>query len=137
MLAPFGLKYYRPQCMFLPRNLCIMRGEIDYVASNRSIDPPGVRHPSDGMSDIWHRVDGRNWTRPDAPFLGADFRFGSKGEILARSRCFPLYPRKRTHVGHRAMSVSCQSQTFTTNSPYSLLRAIRPRGRSRHLAVLA
>ena len=35
-------------------------------------------------------------------------RFGSKGEILARSRCFPLYPRKRTHVGHRAMSVSCQ-----------------------------
>src|SRR6267378_7639924 len=37
-----------------------------------------------------------------------DFRCGSKGEILARSTCFPLYPRKRTHVGHRAMSVSCQ-----------------------------
>src|SRR5713101_6706330 len=31
----------------------------------------------------------------------------------------------------------CQKQKFTTNSPYSLLRAIRPRGRSRHLAVLA
>src|SRR5258707_12983941 len=43
MLAPFGLKYSRPQCVFLPRNLCIMRGEIDYVASNRSIDPRGVR----------------------------------------------------------------------------------------------
>jgi len=28
-------------------------------------------------------------------------------------------------------------QAVTTNSPYSLLRAIRPRGRSRHLAVLA
>src|SRR5258707_2240650 len=26
---------------------------------------------------------------------------------------------------------------ITPNSPYSLLRAIRPRGRSRHLAVLA
>src|SRR5258706_5613140 len=39
-------------------------------------------------------------------------RDGSKGEILARSRCFPLYPRKRTHVGHRAMSVSCQRPTF-------------------------
>src|SRR5258706_5796171 len=35
------------------------------------------------------------------------------------------------------MSVWCQKQKFTTNSPYSLLRAIRPRGRSRHLAVLA
>src|SRR5258707_13250816 len=33
---------------------------------------------------------------------------GSKGEILTRSRCFPLYPRKRTHVGHRAMSEKCQ-----------------------------
>src|SRR5260370_29293132 len=31
----------------------------------------------------------------------------------------------------------CQKQKFTTNSPYSLLRAISPRGRSRHLAVLA
>src|SRR6266403_5218430 len=94
MLAPFGLKYYRPQCMFLPRNLCIMRGEIDYVASNRSIDPPGVRHPSDGMSDIWHRVDGRNWTRPDAPFLGADFRYGSNATVSGYQqvrRC-PLCP---------------------------------------------
>src|SRR5258707_10683221 len=31
----------------------------------------------------------------------------------------------------------CQKQKFTPNSPYSLLHAIRPRGRSRHLAVLA
>ena len=92
MLAPFGLKYYRPQCMFLPRNLCIMRGEIDYVASNRSIDPPGVRHPSDGMSDIWHRVDGRNWTRPDAPFLGADFRIGSNSEVELADADFRFAP---------------------------------------------
>src|SRR5258708_18610031 len=75
-----------PTAMHVPplRNLCIMRGEIDYVASNRSIDPPGVRHPSDGMSDIWHRVDGRNWTRPDAPFLGADFRIGSNSDLEPR-----------------------------------------------------
>src|SRR5258707_440301 len=92
MLAPFGLKYYRPQCIFLPRNLCIMRGEIDYVASNRSIDPPGVRHPSDGMSDIWHRVDGRNWTRPDAPFLGADFRTGSKAALTTPKSNFRFAP---------------------------------------------
>jgi hypothetical protein len=32
MLAPFGLKYYRLQGMFLP---ALMRGEIDYVTSNR------------------------------------------------------------------------------------------------------
>ena len=30
-----------------------------------------------------------------------------------------------------------QKQKFTSNSPYCLLHAIRPRGRSRHLAVLA
>ena len=86
-LAPFCLKYYRPQCMFLPRNLCIIRGEIDYVASNPSIDSPGDPiHPSDAMSDIWRRVVGRNWTRPDAPFLGADFRYGSFASILACPR---------------------------------------------------
>src|SRR5260370_4306400 len=27
------------------------------------------------------------------------------------SRYLPLYPRKPTHVGHRAMSVSCQQET--------------------------
>src|ERR1700741_3375081 len=35
------------------------------------------------------------------------------------------------------MSVSCQKAEVYPNSPYSLLRAIRSRGRSRHLAVLA
>src|SRR6476659_6116268 len=38
---------------------------------------------------------------------------------------------------HTSGAGICQKQKFTTNSPYSLLRAIRPRGRSRHLAVLA
>src|SRR6478736_1446911 len=41
---------------------------------------------------------------------------GSKGEILARSRCFPLYPRKRTQVGHPVMSVSCQQRKWDVKS---------------------
>src|ERR1700720_2488883 len=39
--------------------------------------------------------------------------------------------------GHARASRLGQKQKFTSNSPYSLLYAIRPRGRSRHLAVLA
>jgi hypothetical protein len=50
-------------------------------------------------------VDGRNWTRPDAPFLGADFRYGSKPEKLNASRCFPLCPRKQTLRDADGMSV--------------------------------
>src|SRR5260370_41713930 len=102
MLAPFGLKYRRGECMFLPRNLCIMPGEIDYVASNRSIAPPGVRPPSDGMSDIWHRVDGRNWTRPDAPFLGADFRIGSFSEVRRRGKDVRSDLRSRHRLAARS-----------------------------------
>jgi uncharacterized protein YjiS (DUF1127 family) len=41
------------------------RGEIDYVASNRGIDPRDIR--SAGRApDIGYRVDGWNWTRPYA-----------------------------------------------------------------------
>src|SRR5258706_14160441 len=71
MLAPFGLKYYRPQCVFLPRNLCIMRGEIDYVASNRFVDPRGIRSTPPMECLIsgtgWMAP---NWTRPDAHSRG-------------------------------------------------------------------
>src|SRR3984893_16187464 len=49
----------------------------------------------------------------------------------------PVYPRSRPWSGHAGSAASCQKQKFTPNSPYSLLHAIRPRGRSRHLAVLA
>src|SRR5258707_15216531 len=42
---------------------------------------------------------------------------GSKPEKLAMSTCFPLFPRKRTQVGHRAMSVSCQFQPRATLPP--------------------
>ena len=49
----------------------------------------------------------------------------------------PLYPRERKSFGEPFRSERCQKQKFTPNNPYSLLRAIRPRGRSRHLAVLA
>src|ERR1700688_4604190 len=49
-------------------------------------------------------------------------------------RSTPINGHRQT--GPRLVGL-CQKQKFTTNSPYSLLRAIRPRGRSRHLAVLA
>jgi hypothetical protein len=49
-----------------------------------------------------------NASRFELSFRVENVRKGSKGEILARSRCFPLYPRKRTQVGHRSMSVLCQ-----------------------------
>jgi hypothetical protein len=42
MLAPFSLNYYRPQRMFLRRNLCVTRDEMQYVALYRSIDPRGI-----------------------------------------------------------------------------------------------
>src|SRR6476661_3995891 len=49
--------------------------------------------------------------------------------------------RPHPNNGHEATTAAspfcAKKQKFTTNSPYSLLRAIRPRGRSRHLAVLA
>ena len=38
---------------------------------------------------------------------------------------------------HTSGQRCAKKQKFTPNSPYSLLHAIRPRGRSRHLAVLA
>jgi hypothetical protein len=117
MLAPFGLKYYRPHCMFLPRNLCIMRGEIDYVASNRSVDPRGVRStPSDGMSDIWHRVDGPelDTTRRTIP-RGRLPHWVQLGSGRARSAC-PLYPQEQTLSGHPGMSEKCQTRTSPLHS---------------------
>ena len=48
-------------------------------------------------------------TEPQESFkFSYDVGFGSKCEIVIPSRCFPLYPRKRTQVGHCAMTVSCQ-----------------------------
>src|SRR5258707_8887742 len=37
----------------------------------------------------------------------SNVRCGSKPEKLNASTCFPLCPRTRTHVGHRAMSEKC------------------------------
>src|SRR5258706_2949167 len=36
---------------------------------------------------------------------------GSKPEKLNASKCFPLCPRKRTELGHRAMSVRCHKRS--------------------------
>src|SRR5882672_7557346 len=45
----------------------------------------------------------------------SEVRCGSKGEILAASKCFPLCPRERTSRIAVAMSVSCQQATSITD----------------------
>src|SRR5216683_2367078 len=57
--------------------------------------------------------------------------------VLTLGQPLPVYPSERTSRAPIGMSQRCQKQKFTPNSPYSLLHAIRPRGRSRQLAVLA
>jgi hypothetical protein len=49
-----------------------------------------------------HRVDGRNWTWPDAPFLGADFRTRSFVTEMGISRHVRFSQRPLS--GHRGMS---------------------------------
>src|SRR5258707_15245360 len=43
--------------------------------------------------------------------VGVFTRPGSKPEILTASRCFPLYPSKRTSGGRAGMSVQCQERS--------------------------
>jgi hypothetical protein len=49
-----------------------------------------------------------NASRFELSFRVENVRKGSNPEILTTSRCFPLFPRKRTQVGHRAMSEKCR-----------------------------
>src|SRR6266403_4839486 len=50
---------------------------------------------------------------------------GSKGEILARSRCFPLFTQQRTSPRYFGMSVSCHERTWR-NTRHK--RKSRPKG---------
>src|SRR6478672_2130261 len=59
------------------------------------------------------------------------------GSVALLTQLFSEGPLATELASRCNMSFKCQKQKFTTNSPYSPLRAIRPRGRSRHLAVLA
>jgi hypothetical protein len=63
--------------------------------------------------------------------LAADVRIGSKGEILAKSRCFPLCPQQRTSLNRVGMSVRCQERTSQVWSARSealrqRLKTLRP-----------
>jgi hypothetical protein len=64
------------------------------------------------LPSIAQAVGGLN---PSLPSIYAAAYIGSKGEILAKSRCFPLCPRERTQIGHRAMSERCHHQTVDTD----------------------
>src|SRR5258705_13862053 len=41
----------------------------------------------------------------------------------------PLYPRKRTQLGHRAMSEKCQEETHASQQKKDAIRSPRQRGR--------
>jgi hypothetical protein len=60
--------------------------------------------PSGICWGLWHGGDERAPTR--------EVRVGSKGEILASSRCFLLRPRKQTSDVRAGMSVLCQEATL-------------------------
>src|ERR1700720_3544218 len=49
---------------------------------------------------------------------------GSKGEILAASRCFPLWPQQRTSLDRVGMSVRCRycCKSRKSNNPKNLAK---------------
>src|SRR5450631_3939515 len=51
-----------------------------------------------------------------------DVSVGSKGEILAKSRCFPLCPQEGTSLKRVGMSVRCQGATLSPRKPVRLAR---------------
>jgi uncharacterized protein YjiS (DUF1127 family) len=90
------------------------RGEIDYVASNRSIDPRGIR------SAEWVRylptVDGQIvcfQTHAQTP--GNRLPVGVNRAILAVSRSLPAFPEERTSSGRPGTSEKCQERKSSSN----------------------
>jgi len=55
-----------------------------------------------GASEKWHPTRMR-----------LDVAFGSKGEMLAASRCFPLFTQQRTSLNRVGMSVRCPTAEVT------------------------
>src|ERR1700692_4455443 len=50
---------------------------------------------------------------------------GQKGEILAASRCFPLWPQQRTSLNRVGMSVWCRKATSVRPPAQGLKSCIR------------
>src|SRR5258707_3944991 len=50
----------------------------------------------------------------------------SKPEILTASRCFPLYPSKRTSGGRAGMSVQCQKATLARREGDRRQQEVKP-----------
>src|SRR5258706_8171136 len=57
----------------------------------------------------------------------AHVRDGSKGEILAASRCFPLCPQNRTSLNAVGMSETCQQETHAPQQINISIRSPRRR----------
>ena len=60
-------------------------------------------------------MDDRNWARPDAPFLGADFRYGSKSRRLGVSKWCQLWFAQQTWFDRTARG----KRASTTEPPNS------------------
>jgi uncharacterized protein YjiS (DUF1127 family) len=82
------------------------RGEIDYVASNRGIDPRGIR--SARMGPISANGGRPNWTLPDTPMPRNRLPIGVKSAVLSFGRSLPLYPYQQTFSGTDGMSQMCR-----------------------------
>jgi hypothetical protein len=63
-----------------------------------------------------------------------DVHFGSKGEMLAASRCFPLCPWKQTSGVRAGMSELCQTATSARYSITLSARASKAEGSSMPIA---
>jgi hypothetical protein len=59
--------------------------------------------------------------------VGVFTQAGSKGEMLAASRCFPLFPQQRTSLNRVGMSVRCQQETHAPQqkASYSITSSAR------------
>src|SRR6266403_4415808 len=61
-------------------------------------------------------------TQPDSDAIRFDVSDGSKGEILAASRCFPLCPQNRTSLNAVGMSEMCHLRTHAPQQTAPLRR---------------
>ena len=81
--------------------------------SRRLIEPPGVNvYRPDKAYHLATEPRMRRGKQSE-PILRPNVRLGSKGEMLAASRCFPLFTQQRTSLKRVGMSVRCPTAEVT------------------------